>query len=1246
MAGSIGGAFTGLYQGSTGASDAANALRPLLPGISVYNSNPSSGPVLQNQVTTPSTSGAPTGGALQQFEHFLGGLGSEVGHLATGAADWVGKMAVNMATAPIRFGTAIGHGFTDNLELNSINSQSQQINGRIQTLHNQYKSGQISTKQYTLGLKEISGDAQGLSKMSGAVANRASFDQKASVQSGIDTASALVTIMTAGLGAAPSVSIKMGEGGVSLLADSSTQTAAQWMMGKVAEPLLVPTSNFISKVAGDSRLFQALDSATQSALQHTTGEVIANAGEKMTAGQIAQATVSNLALKYPLQYWYLSGTGTQVYNELDNQKYGDAVRTLAFNAALTLTGGPIGHALSGLKIAGKAISERVFGQTSFWDELSHFYGNQETDGYSRAISDALGKIEDPQAQKEFIKNLAAVEATNVHAVGGDVAGAAARVAKGMQSAYSFDLSSVTHTQGLDDMVNWAKNARIVSETARKLGLGNLAVGRVDARDLNSIATYLGDSKDSGDAISRWQSLKQQMPNQAWANNDNFDRQITDLIQKHSDNLDGLPASIRDIKAQFAVPGFPEDIAKSMAKDGYFPIKPKNLEAPFTEGESRIVTSTVSGANSDFFVKAVQPLPILGSVGTLLTHLGLSPNNATERTYEYFTDAMSRRLEESGYGLQLQQEQLAKQAEVAAKAAQKATPKVQESLTGGFSKDELDFMKKQGITPETHPEMFTKGNVHGEVQAGAGVGAGTTELSQEAAAPISEASVQSSDDIIKKLSNYANERKLPVSDMRMLTTKDIQEALNTSARNAKEIQDAIVQAHLDVPLALRGMGDRAVDWTYKGAPGAVARRYYRIQGALRFSFNPFFQYLRVIPKTEILSESHGGGYLSSIFAGRAGQINQIRDGLRVEGFLHEVGQGGFLGNTDAGEATEATGLSKNLNKKLLPMQERSIAGMIDAQAQRMGMNWQDYIHAFPHETADTIQGVAQYSKRANYLNSPLARTLNIAIFPSRFDTKVVQAMANGLARTSTLTQAAVVSGMMKAHAWLNSPEGQAWYSQNSLAIGLFNYITPLASMAEVISSLMPGHDHSLGNFGELGGLPFGWIPQVLDAEGLTHFNQPGVDARTGQTIPKYIPTTLKGQAAVAIQDFLGSLFSYPGATAGLPSKTSITRNAALGIVGGSKTKDMQLITPSLSADQQHYQSTIQSANGTTPQTVQGPPIANQPSGNTFEPSTATAPDLAQALRDKEAAAAAKKASKLKKADIMPVPAPGQSALGVL
>lgn len=1120
----------------TGTQQLQQSVNQLAPLATTFSGPAHGVPIAQ---TVPQANNS--GGLLSKFGHWLGGVAGGIGHIAEGAGSWLVHNGVQMAEAPFKFSYDVGRSVFDNYEQSH---QINQLDSQRQNLVGMFQSGKITASEYKSGLQDIVSQQKALSDQINATGQRL---QNAK-QEGINTASAILAVL-----AGPAA----GAIGAGLEDTIGVGATAKFLTSVNANALLDTTEQALSKVASDPATFARLPAMAQKTLQSASAEVLASSAG-MTAGQIARATAVNVAIKYPIYYNYISSTGTQLYKELDQKKYGAATRTLAFNAVLLLSGGPMGWALKRGGGAIGAVAGRTFTRTSFLDNLSKGIGvgGDNMAGDSAGLFKAIQNLP-VEERTQVVKQMSAVEATNLAAVGGDPAAAAMRVIKGMESYEGISMSQFTHEEALNNMVNFSKAQQLADETGKAHGLGAITVGRVDARALNEISAGLSTERGTADRLQAWETLKSQNLTKAWANNENFDRQIKALIQKYNSPGE-LDNAIRNIKAGFAVKGFPKKVAQQLSKMGYIPITPATIEAPFKEGAGPLV-SKFAQANDNFFLKSVQPLPVLGFLGDSLTRLGLSPNASSERVYQMFNDNLAK-------GLQ-----------------------------------------KARVVPK---------------MAG-------------------EDAAQTTDTMIKQLSDYARNpthgklaHNMPISDLRMMTTADVKAALDVSSVDARAIQRAITSAYIKVPLVARGLGDKAVDLGYKLA-GPIQRRYLRLQGAARFSFNPFFQYLRVVPKTEILSEFEGGGWISSVFQGQLKELPKIRDFLREGGFLERGG----LGTVISGEATDFAGsMAHNLTKRLLPAQERSIAGLLANQAERAGQDWRTFIANNPQQVRDTIQMIAEYDKRSNFLNSPLARTLNVAFFPFRFETKVAMIMTRSLARTSLMTQVSVVSGLLRAHTWLNSPEGQAWYAHNADAIGLFEYITPVATLNQVFEALIPGHNHSLGNFGELGGLPFGWIPQILDAEGITHFNQPGVDAKTGQMIPSYVPATTKGQAAIAIQDMLGTLFSYPGAQMGLPSKTSIERTIALASVAGTKTKDLKLNTPSanvLDQQQQSYAQTIQALSNTSAKIPPQSPL------NQTIPVKQPEPQLLPGKKGRGAGG-----GKLKKGQFKPALAPGQTKYGQL
>ena len=1114
---------------------------------------------------TPSTSSQ---SGLSKFAHFIGGAAGEVGHITASVGKWIGEQGKQMVMAPIDYGSNLAHGWLDKSEMSQIAAQSQQDTDKLATITKEYKAGRISATQYKISLNSINQDLMFTQKQGQGMANRLKADQNQSVRATINTATDLVTILTAGFGKATGLATDgdITMTGIRPYAAVGAKSAADYLTSVNANAFLSDVETGLTRLATDPEAFAKLSPMAQKAIQGATAEVLSQAGERMTAAQIARASAVNLALKYPIYFNWMSSTGKQLYTELDQKKYGAAVRTLAFNAALVLSGGPIGRAVD---VIGKGFSgavSGVFGRTSFLDELSKGIGN----GVASGLFDAINKL--PEAERaDAIKQMSAVEATNMRAAGNDAVAAAWRVLDGMSSYEGASMSTFSHDEALANMMNFAKAQRLASETASDLGLGPVTVGRVDARSLTKISAAL-NSVDAVDRPSVWENLKSMNPNQAWANNVNLDKQIKTLISEHQDAIT-LDGAIRNIKAGFFVKGFDKGVAKTLSKMGYIPIQPSTIEAPFQEGIGKL--SSRFAENSDFFTHTVQPLPVLSHIGAMLTAGGLSPTESSQRVYELFN---------------------------------------------------------QNVV-----EALAKTDVFGAKRM------------------IGENDAQTADYLIKKLSDYSHDlsgRKLPIkapiTDLRQLTTSDVMHALDVNASDARSVKYALRDAMLKVPLSVRGMGDRIMDINYKWNPASKA--YARLQGALRFAWNPFFQ-VKLATKTEFLAQMQAGGKLppisgiASVFSKEYGDLDNIRSILRSSGIFEESStRYGALGGSEA--VQEGSAVGANLTHHMLPIQEKSIAGLVATQAEKANMDVQSFVDAFPNEVRDTVQTIVGYDRRSQLLNSPLMRTLNFAFFPARFETKVAMITAKALAQTSTMTQIAVIKGFYNGSNWLRSNEGQAWYSQNANVIGMFQYFSPSSTLSSISQALTGLSQHSLsetvGAF-ELGGLPFGWIPQLLDAEGLTHFGQSYVNPTTGAVALDYVPVTARGQLQTAISDMLGGLFTYPGSTVGLPSKGTVTRYAATAITGGKSTADFQTSTPPISQQQQNFQQVIQGLAGNranspaplaTPQTTS---VIHVPA----EPSTNLAPKLKAGTT-----ASGAKAKKLKKAQFTPYLLPGQTKLGQL
>lgn len=1083
---------------------------------------------------TPIKSGSQ--GVLPAIWGKVESVATETGHLAAGASSFVGNTLKDAVLAPIKLGESLGHGVVDRINVDSLSKQSGEMSDRLDNILSSYKSGQISTADYLKALNAYSQDSANLSKQLASFDSKTSIDQKNATLSAVNVAGDVVTIMTFGA-AAPTVA-------VGTKAATETLTSA----AQLAEGAAV-----IGKLASSESAWKAASPLAQQALKLATTQVLESAGKQATAQQISRAVATNVLLKFPLTYNAISGTGQQIYDELNNAKYGDAVKTIAFNAALLFAGGPIGW---GIKNASKALKATSIAAGlrpgSILDELSSRIGT----GDRRALAQIAAEQVKNGSEKDVKSMIVALE-TNLKAANGNSAGAVNKITDHLENYIGWgSMKNLTHQEAWDNIVNYFKHSEGLDKLKKAGAIEGMSAddtravvpGRFTTQDKNAIA--LADS---------WDSFVASNPNSAAANNVNLAKQIGKIFDdiKHPEER---RIAINRISSQSGLEGIPKDYAKQMAKDGYVAIIPQSHNLPVVPFEETSGKLATAGAEGDFFTHAAAPIPVLKSVGNFLVNAGLSPEVANQRVGEVFGQNLAQNL--------------------------KGTSLI----------------------------------MHGD------------------------SAEQTTKDITSKLYNYMKsptqglhigKNYLPITDMRQLTTKDVMTALNVGRDEARTVQDAIMQAHLDVPRQVVGLGTKIMDANFKYNP--LAAPYSKIQGAFRFSWNPVFTQGKLPIKAEILSQMETGGKFPTIAGTNTfmkllfpGQYREI-DGIVDNPAFKKLMPGGVGG--EGADMTGTTEAASHFKKNAL----RPVAGLIKSMASNMGIDAETLISQYPEKVTDAATAILHYDRKAGFLNSPMAKTLNMAFFPFRFNVKVTGFMARFLAKQEPVVQFAAVKGMMDAHQFLNSPQGQAWYSQNSDAIGLFKYFSPIETISVISNALGLKHD-STAQYGELGGLPFGVIPMMLDSAGLTHFGTAYVNPKTGAIAKDYVPTSAYGAANAAIQDLLGSLFTWPGATAGLPSKGGIDRNIVGGLLPGSK-KDFNAVTPTnVTPEEQQFSQNVQAANGTTT------PVSNGPSSLPTLPSVhvPTQPSPLTTPRQKPGSSAPKK----KKGDFTPALLPGQSTLGQL
>lgn len=400
-------------------------------------------------------------------------------------------------------------------------------------------------------------------------------------------------------------------------------------------------------------------------------------------------------------------------------------------------------------------------------------------------------------------------------------------------------------------------------------------------------------------------------------------------------------------------------------------------------------------------------------------------------------------------------------------------------------------------------------------------------------------------ILEELQNYAtNKRPIfglgkvnAITDIRQLSIGEIQEALRIGKQDAKDVARAIIDGYTQLPLELRGLGDRFVDNLFRYVPGFS--KYNRVQSALRYTYNPFFRTQEVV-ETNLLSKIDNGNLLWGIKRAELNNGAKLLDDAR---FFNT----GFSG-AGARDDVVLGRITANLTQK----QKRDLAGLGMKIAQRKGLGegldgLNKMIISHSDELEDALKVIVQYPSKG-VISSPLVRTLNLAFFPMRYNTKVAYLAGKALAKQPPIVQYAFLNSAMDASNWLKTDEGLAWQSENSEALGVLKWITPYGSIESVLN-LLNGRPDSISDIGVLGGLPAGVIFQILDSQGVFQnvpgpfkYQTPYVNPKTGQVYAEKIPESVKARASTALADLINSTFTYPGRIIGLPGKGQAIRES--------------------------------------------------------------------------------------------------------
>lgn len=784
-----------------------------------------------------------------------------------------------------------------------------------------------------------------------------------------------------------------------------------------------------------------------------------------------------LLIKRPLFY---QANIEDARNVLAGVLEGDAPKALKSAAWLgiqMLDGGPLGAAGKGYKLLTGKAKTLAYGQGSAIDALSRRFGSRS----ASQLADLLVETKNlsKEAGKEVEDVLRILQNQQEKLFPNDVDGWADNLASNF-----IDADSMTAKDFVANLINW-RQADILgqSEMQKLVKAGKLTAEEAaaytpvrwtqQARD--ALAKRIGTEMDVQKQLD---ILNRYADRYGFGNNQELMQRLEYEINRNMGGSGDIAKAIREIDAVSLADkakGVTKSVEKKLAKMGYIYAKPLGgRKIPFIEDANtlpKLVSESAEGA-VDLFDPAVAPQPELAYVKNLLNKTGLSPEASQRAGQVKLTEAVATKL---------------------------ADTNIDYSYTTG--KNTLHGSKAILTRLQNYVEHMKPNKLGRFVTAGAA-------------------------------------DKAAVTDLRQLTKNEIIEALSSKGNRitkseARAIQQAINDGYLEMPLALRGIGPKAVDYLYKYNP--VQGAYSRVQSALRYTYNPFFRVQESV-ETSLLSASQGANRFKNLVA-HNGIWNQSR--AELDSVVKQLEDAQVFSSSLYGEAAQDQVLGR-ITANLTQGQKRDLAGLALDVANKQGTTVEALLRDAPDQIEDALRIIVQYPKDG-ILASPLARTMNVAFFPIRYNTKVTMLAAKTLAKQPPVIQKAALHGLFQMSSWLKSDEGIAWQAEYADALGVLKWVTPIGSIESALS-LLNGSVDAPGDLGLLGGLPLGVVTQMLDSQGIIDLNTPYVNPETGDTIPRYIPQTVQARAATALTDILGSTFTYPGRTLGLPGKSENLRKA--------------------------------------------------------------------------------------------------------
>jgi hypothetical protein len=996
----------------------------------------------------------------------------------------------------------------------------------------QLQAGAINRKEYSDIIKE---NTKNLITTSGQVI---SDESPKNINEAIDVIDGMVTLATLGTYTAA----RAGVGTAYKMAPKKTILES---IAKIASKSKAATSDITTA----QRLEGIVDKAIINSpiVRRNYETMLRRMGTSQTNVGLAKNVLAQVAFYAPLRRENLRFTADMIQDFREQKYFADddmmgAIPSAVLTASMLLEGGPIGALARNFQKLGKVTKTAMYGEQQLLDLTSVALQKKGMKGNLIAgIYDYLNT-----APKEIAKDgkllIQKIVGTNLSK--GSSQRMAQVIADHIDEVFTNSgkpLNTVTAKEVAENMIKHAY-AQSLLDDFNAQGLKYVAT-KYSIQDQNQlikkIQTAINKAKaeieklpkgstarlEARKEIARQVVLQEAQRNVAWAQN----QDIVNIILKKIDDVtttgkSGILSLIYSPKAVNA-----NELAKGV--DSKVKLQLKKLHYVITESDSPGYTPQISKeiaeqvslrsqfvpVDDQLFQQAATSKPVFRSLGAGLTRAGFGLDDSAQLAYKFVRDNSVDNIDNI------------------------------EGMPKGWGRKILNAMQQWGEIPDNN--RFAD---------------------------------------FGSLGRTGRMQKRITTDLRMMSDSQIKDALSTldglpklTDKQIKGIRASIIKAHADVPLQVIGMADYLIAKSYKYNP--FYKTYAKLQGAARYTYNPFFA-VQEAAETELLGQALVPGKtpyiagMGKIFPGTKAELDDIVKQIDEAGFFNDS----TLTSTKLGQSLMATRFGEGaqdvylgrVSAVITDSQKRSLAAAVKGIADRMGLSVDEAIRTHGAMIEDIVRPIVQYPTKGA-LNSNLAKAMNIAVFPSRYNAKVATIAVKALAQAPPAVQLLTVNKLWEMENWLKSPEGLVWQQEHNTAIQFFKWLTPIGNIQWVFDVLNSGVDTvgkavgraptgnitSVGDFGLIGGLPFGVISQILQSQGIISINAPYVSPKDGEIWARKIPESMRARVASAFMDLLGSTFTYPGATIGLtnlglPSKSQLLRGAAQKISLGTKSNEWQ------------------------------------------------------------------------------------------